>query len=182
MQVHRMLTVLALSLTALALPVGALAQDRLTGSVQSVDGDMVWLGDGSSFQISDATRIAVAWQATAADLHPGQFVAITATRQGDGSLLASIINGFPASSQTFEGQRPMDGDNIMTNAFIESAMIDDVSTGVLEVTFLGNSERVQIAPDAQLVIRSDGTTANVMPGMSVVATVTDGVASSITLQ
>jgi hypothetical protein len=171
------------SFLMLAAPLGALAQERMQGSIQSVDGTTVWLSGGSSFGLSASTRIVETRPATAADLTSGQYAAITATRQDDGSLLASIISVFPESSRgSFEGQRPLDGDNVMTNAFIDSARIDFASDALVEISFLGSSEVVRIAPDAAILLRLEGVPADVKPGMGATATVVDGVASSLNLQ
>jgi hypothetical protein len=51
---------------------------------------------------------------TAADLHQGDYIAITAKRQPDNTLLASIVNVFPPSiGQVAPGQRPLPEGNLM---------------------------------------------------------------------
>src|SRR5690349_27614 len=82
---------------------------RIEGVVRTTLGDQVTLADGTSFELTRTTRITQVRPATAADLKPGLFVAITAKPQADGTLLASIVSVFPDSLKTAiqPGQRPL---------------------------------------------------------------------------
>jgi hypothetical protein len=162
--------------------IGAQPQgERLAGTVASVDGTTVTLTDGSSFSLTDATRVAIARSIAATDLEPGQFVAITATREPDDVLLASIVSVFPASSTVAARQFPMDAVNLMTNANIDQATIDTVSGVELSVSFEGGTSRVRIPPDLEVILRTDGSTADIQPGMRVVATLSSAEATSVTV-
>lgn len=91
---------LALTIGSL-LCVNALAQPggtQITGTVESVADNTVWLADGSSFPLADPVRVTEIWPASPADLAPGQFVAISARRLADGTLDASLIAVFPAGA------------------------------------------------------------------------------------
>jgi hypothetical protein len=113
------------------------------GTVQTVDATKLTLADGKSFTLSDTTNVIRVVPITAADLKVGQYVAVTAKRQPDNTLLASIVNVFPTTGNTF--QRPMDGGNIMTNA-----TIDQISGNTFTVTFTGGGAKVTLGPDAKI--------------------------------
>ena len=116
---------------------------------------------------------------TPADLKPGLFVAITATRQPDNTLLATIVSAFPASlsSTVPGGQRPLPEGNLMTNA-----TIDQVSGNSFTVTFPGGGAKITLAPNAQLIRQVDATPADIAPGATISAAVANGTAQSISIQ
>jgi hypothetical protein len=167
---------------ASASPVSALGP-RVTGDVQAKNGATITLTDGTSFLTGDRTSVIVTHPGTPADLQPGQYVAITAQPQTDGTLLASIIAVFPESLRGVAiGQRPMDDGNLMTNATIDDARISSNDAGELTVSFPGQSAQVRTAPGAQILLREPGSLSDVQVGSRVVATVVDGVATSLSLQ
>jgi len=172
------------ALLIVAAPIIAAAQpqgQRVAGIVENVAEDTVALTDGSSFAITSATRVTIARPITGADLEAGQFVAITATLQPDDVLLASSVSVFPASSNVPARQFPLDGGNLMTNASIDEATIDMVAGAELTVSFEGGVARVRIPPDAEVILRTDGSLADIQPGARVVATLSSQVATSITV-
>ncbi len=152
--------------------------ERLNGVVQSVDAGQVTLKDGSSFSLSSQTVVTKRAPITAADLKAGQTVAITAKRQPDNILLASMVVVFPSAPNGFAlGQRPLDAGNLMTNA-----TIDRVSGNSFHATFPGGAEQVTLAPDAQLLTLASGTPADIVAGATVAAAVRDGVAQQVSIQ
>ncbi len=152
--------------------------ERLNGVVQSVDAGKVTLKDGSSFSLSSQTVVTKRAAITAADLKTGQTVAITAKRQPDNTLLASMVVVFPSAPNGFAlGQRPLDAGNLMTNA-----TIDRVSGNSFHATFPGGAEQVTLAPDAQLLTLASGTPADIVAGATVAAGVRDGVAQQVSIQ
>ena len=179
---------IAASLATLAAPHTALSRPllqgtRVSGIVQSVLGPTVTLADGTDFDLADSTQVTLTRVGSAADLGPGQFLAITATREPDGALFASTVNIFPESDRgRSEGQRPMEGENIMTNATIDDAMIDAVSGAELTVSFFGETSVVRLGPETQVNVRSTGTIDDIGVGSRVTAVVTDGLAESVTVQ
>src|SRR5262245_6593151 len=83
----------AVTVAPIASPTAAAkAGARITGTVQSIAGDRVTLTGGQSFALASATQITRMEVITANDLQKGQYVAITAKRQPDNTLLASIVN------------------------------------------------------------------------------------------
>ncbi len=167
---------------ALLLAVTTVSAQRLSGVVSSSANGTVWLDDGTSFAVTDATRVVVSRAGSMDDLQTGQYVAITATLLADGSLLASMVNIFPESQRrAFGGQFEQASGNLMTNASVDDATIDVVSGSELTVSFQGQTQHVIIPPTAQISVRSDGTTDDIQPGVRISATLSDGAASSVTL-
>ena len=155
---------------------------RADGVVKSVTATAITLTDGTVLQIAASTRAVRTDKATLADLKTGQFVAITAKQQPAGTLLASIVNVFPASvgSNIPAGQRPLTEGNLMTNAPI--AAIDQVSGSSFTVTFSGTTVKVVLAADAMITIQIDVKPADIPVGTRIQASVRAGVAQSIGYQ
>jgi predicted lipoprotein with Yx(FWY)xxD motif len=150
---------------------------RVSGSVASVAGDKITLTDGTSFTVPSTVRIISTVPAKASDLKVGDYVAVTAKRQPDNTLLASIVNVFPPEMKGVGiGQRPMTGGNLMTNATISS-----VSANGFTVTFPGGGAQVTLAPDAQINTFKLVNLSDVATGMPVSALVADGVARSLAI-
>ena len=153
--------------------------ERVSGTVQTADGGKITLADGTSFTVADNARVFRQQTIAAADLKSGQFVAVTAKRQQDNTLLASIVSIFSDSlSKTIQGgQRPLPQGNLMTNA-----TIDQVSGNSFTVTFTGGGANITLAPDAQILKQSDATTADIKPGAKVSAGVVNGTAQMVLIQ
>jgi len=149
--------------------------ERVQGTIQSVANNSVTLADGKTFTVSDKTRIIRVETAKASDLQSGDYVAVTAKRQPDNTLLASIVNVFPTSLKGVAvGQRPMTGGNLMTNA-----TIDKISGDSFTVTFPGGGAQVKLAPDAQITKLVDGSPSDLKEGLAASASVVQGVAQSV---
>ncbi len=187
----RALTVLALILVSACAPAAPAPQPvtptatttpasgraRIEGTVQEVTASQVRLS-GGTFTLTPTTTVVRSRTGTIEDLKPGTNAGITAKPQVDGSLLASEVRTFPPSSGLSNpGQRPMTGDNLMTNATIESVMPPDRFTA----TFPGGDARVWIALAGQITIQTDGSVDDLRPGVSVTASAMDGVAQYVTI-
>jgi hypothetical protein len=167
----------ALGNPALATPATNPVQ-RVNGTVQSVDNGRVTLKEGGGFAVNDQTRVTRRTASSASALQPGQIVAITAKRQPDNTLLASLVVVFPTAPTGFQlGQSPLDQGNLMTNA-----TVDKVSGNSFSVTFPGGSAQVTVAPDGQVATLTIGTAADIKPGAVVSAAVRDGVAQTVAIQ
>jgi Cu/Ag efflux protein CusF len=150
---------------------------RLTGKVASVASGKVTLDSGKTFTLAADTRILRAMAATMSDLKVGDYVAVTAKRQPDDTLLASMINVFaPSQRGIAAGQFPIAGGNLMTNA-----TIDRVDANGIGVSFPNGNAVVKIAPDAKLMKLVEATAADVKEGVSVSAVVAGDVARSVTI-
>ena len=180
-----MLVVVFLSRLATGSP-AALAQpagDPVSGVVQEVAETRILLTTGANFTLGDQARVTLVAAATAAQLAPGQYVAITAQLDADGVLQASIVSAFPEELRgTGEGQRPMDGGNLMTNATIEDAVDDTVDSAELTVSFLGQTARVRISGDTRVEIRRLGSPADIVPGVAVTTVVNNGVSGNVSVR
>jgi hypothetical protein len=144
----------------------------VNGTVQNIDATKLTLSDGSSFPITSSTNVTRLVPITVADLKVGQYVAVTAKRQPDNSLLASIVNVFPTTGNTF--QRPMDGGNIMTNA-----TIDQITGNTFTVTFTGGGAKVALAPDAKINQFQTAALADVKSGTAVTLITSNGSVAGI---
>ncbi len=152
--------------------------ERVSGTVQRVEGDRVSLTEGGSFTVTDQTAITRREPGTAAALQPGRTVAVTAKRQPDNTLLASLVTVFPTAPNGLPlGQRPLDGGNLMTNA-----TVDTVQGSAFTVTFPGGGARVNLAPDAKISLLAAGSRADITVGEMVSASVRDGVAQTLSIQ
>jgi hypothetical protein len=158
------------------------AATRVDGTVRSATPSVLTLSDGTVLQLTATTRIVRTDKATIADLKPGLFIAITAKQQPDSTLLASIVNVFPASvgSTVPAGQRPLADGNLMTNAPI--AAIDQVSGSSFTVTFAGTTARVVLLPGAVITKQTDVRPEEIPVGAQISATVRGGAAVSVGFQ
>src|SRR5581483_2778405 len=161
---------------ALAGAPGGSSAPRTNGVVQSLADGKLTLQDGTSFTLAPNVRISHLTPIKASDLQKGQFVAITAKRQPDNTLLASVVSIFPPSLSGVVpgGQRPLPEGNLMTNA-----TIDTISGNQFTVVFEGGGGRVTLAPDVVLLKQLEATQADLKPGTTVNAGVNNGVAASI---
>ncbi len=151
---------------------------RVSGSVKSIAAGKITLADGTSFATTPQTRVSRLETITPADLKPGLYVAVTAKRQTDNTLLASVVNVFDESQRgAAPGQRPMTGGNLMTNA-----TIDKVEADTFTVTWDGGGARVKLAPDAKVGRIVLGKVGDIKEGSTVSTLVANGVAQSVSLQ
>jgi hypothetical protein len=166
-----------LSAGALAGAPGGSAQPRVNGVVAGVDGQTVKLQDGTSFTLAPNARISRLQQIKYSDLAKDQFVAITAKRQPDNTLLASVVSIFPDSLKTVVpgGERPLPEGNLMTNAMIDTLMPPNGFT----VVFTGGGGRIALAPDALVLRQIDANASNLTPGTRINAGVNNGTAASV---
>jgi hypothetical protein len=161
----------------------AAAQGRISGVIVDTS-DGITLDDGTWFGVTDNTRVVISSPAIIVNIAPGQYVAITAARVPDGSLLASTIAVFPESQRgAFGGQFEMSSGDLMTNAHIEEAFVNRLEETELLVSFGENTERVTLTVLTNYVLRTDGSWDDVELGARIAANVgADGVASSVTVE
>jgi hypothetical protein len=149
----------------------------MNGTVQSIDGGTVTLREGGSFTVSDATKFSDGVPAVPEDLVPGKVVAVAATMQANNTLLASQISVYKsAPNAAFFRQYPLDHNNIMTNATIESS-----SGTTFTVTFPGGGAKVVLAPDARIIAIVPATMADLKAGDTIIALVLNGVAQVVSI-
>lgn len=168
----------------------ASAGARVTGTVQRVNNAEVILQDGEQFTVSSDVVVIRSIPVDGRALQQGDFVAVTAKRQPDNTLLASVVNIFPESMRGLGvGQRPMDAGNLMTNATIAevasnlmtNATIAGVTSQSFTVSFPGGSDQVRLADDAKVNQFQTADAADLVPGTAITAFVNDGSARFITI-
>jgi hypothetical protein len=162
-------------LSVLAQPAGV----QMVGTVDSLADNMVTLTSGDSFQLADSVNVTQLHRIMAADLSPGQYLSIAASRGADDALTASFVSIFPESVRgRGEGQRelgelgfcaPMcQAGDLMTNANVDEATLDSVDGGELMVSFSGQNARVRVTPDTRLSMQTSGSTADLVPGVELI--------------
>jgi hypothetical protein len=169
----------ASSQVAAATPVSNPAT-RVTGTVQSVDGNTVTLKEGGSFTLAGQTTITRTVPGSRSDLVPGAAVAVTAKQQPDNSMVASAVSVWPSGpggpSLDLHGPTPLDAGNLMTNETIES-----ITGNTFAATFPGGGAKVTLTPDVKIAVRLPATPADIVVGATVSASVLNGVAQSVSI-
>lgn len=164
--------------------------NRVAGTVEEVMGGEVHMQDGEAFSVGQDTIVIRSAPVDAQTLAPGEFVAVTAQRQPDGTLLASVVNIFPEAMRGLgEGQRPMAGGNLMTNATVDqlgpnlmtNATIEAGAAQQFTVAFPGGSDVVRLADDAQVNQFTAAGPDDLVPGTRISALVDAGEARFITI-
>lgn len=164
---------------------------RIGGIVQGVDRGEVVLQGGERFAIGSDALIIRSAPVDPRSLRPGDFVAVTAKRQPNGTLLASVVNLFPESMRGLSvGQRPMDGGNLMTNATISdvsedlmtNATVDEVSGAGFKLSFPGGDDQVTLDRDTLINQFETANVRDLIRGTSITASVNDGAAQFITIK
>jgi hypothetical protein len=175
----------ALSVSAaLAQPSGM----QVRGIVDQVDGQTLWLEDGTNVPLSEQTRVTQMWTASFSDLQPGMFVAISARRLVDGSLLASLVTVAPAGARSNTSQRELtdfrfcepgcEPGDLMTNAEITSGELQDIQGNGFTVNF--ENTQVLVTYDTRIYFQGPGSMEDVVPGAEVIGFVNaEGVATSL---
>lgn len=163
----------------------------MIGTVDSFAGNTVTLTGGATFPVAEPVNVTRLRRVTAAELAPGQYVAIAASRDADDTLIASFVSAFPESVRgRGEGQREMTeigfcsplcqpGD-LMTNANIDEAVLDAVEGRQLVISFSGQSARVSVTPETRVSVQSPGSATDLAPGAEVIGFVNaQAVAASV---
>ncbi len=165
--------------SALAQPPGR----QTDGNVDRIVDNVVYLHNGASFPINDATRVTRIRYGGVSDLEPGKNVSISARPGAGGALEAALIGVFAEGVTPNEGQREMPqvrfcepgctvGD-LMTNAAINEARLDAVSGGEIAITFAGQSGIVMIGRDTRVEVQSAGSIGDVVQGANVLGFLND---------
>jgi hypothetical protein len=106
--------------------------------------------------VGDKTVIRHEVAITFSEIVSGMYVGATATKQPDGTFLASQINVFSEDQRgTGEGHRPL-GNATMTNANVErveDVMVRDVKGRMLNLKYKGGEINVFVPPDIPLLKR-----------------------------
>jgi len=176
----------AVSGSAAAKPVGSgapAANPTYTeGTVQAIDATKLTLVDGKALTIGPNTNFSVLQKESPSDIKVGQFAAITAKLQTDGTLLASLLRLQDSSGGRPASQSPMDAvvdgqpvpGNLMTNAPVKQTSADS-----MVVTLPAGDATVKFAPGIQIVHQVDGTASDAKAGRKVFIVHRGDAASSV---
>jgi hypothetical protein len=172
MKTTRFLSAAALVM-ALALPASAQRPEivRVKGKIESADATSLTVKtkDGDSkVAINDKTHVLTIGKGTIADIKKGSYVGVGATPQADGSQKAIRVMIFAESQRGVgEGFKPWNKPNTtMTNATVDTT-VQSVDGQVLTVKYKDGEKKIIIGPDAIILLRTDGTHADLKPGANV---------------
>jgi len=148
----------------------AQAPTRVRGTIAAFDGNVfsVKSGDGKNVdvQLADKTEIVFTQPIKLADIKPGDFLAVTSAKSGDGTLTALDVRRFPKASNP--GHRPFDGrsDQTMTNATVD-AMVQSARGRELTLTYEGGSQKIVVPESASISSLVPGNRSQLVPGAAV---------------
>ncbi|HEX5503370.1 MAG TPA: DUF5666 domain-containing protein [Thermomicrobiales bacterium] len=146
----------------------------VTGTIQSITADTVTLADGQHFAITPKTGYVKQVALAPGDLQTGMYAGITAKRQGDNSLLASVIDVF--AQKGTGNQFPLPGGALMTNA-----TIDKIDGNTLTVSWPGGGALVKLDAATKIYRDEPGTAADATVGSAVTVVVVNGTAAALRL-
>jgi hypothetical protein len=167
--------ILAAATLAAALAVPALAQRPQTvtvkGTVTSADAKSITVKtkDGDTkVALADKAKVLTIGKGTMADIKKGSFIGVGAMPQADGSQKAIRVMIFAESQRgTGEGHRPWDKPGTtMTNATVDT-MVTGVEGETLTVKYKGGEKKITIGKDAVILLRADGSQADLKAGAHV---------------
>jgi len=128
---------------------------RAKGVIESFDGSTLALkpenGADMTIKLTDNAAVFGVEPAKIADIKIGDFIAVGATPQPDGSQKAIVVNIFAESMRGIgEGFRPWDRPNTtMTNATVDST-VAGTDGQVVTVKYKDGSQKIVIGPDAAI--------------------------------
>ena len=133
----------------------AAAMQTAEGTIDAVGTGMLTLTSaaGARVQIKTTaeTFLLDRVQAKLEDIKVGDFIAVTARKESNGSLTALSINIFAPAlrGRVREGQWPMDTGNIMTNAVV-TEYVSRVSGRTISLAITGGTPTIAVAPSAEV--------------------------------
>jgi uncharacterized protein DUF5666 len=131
-----------------------------TLSVKSRDGAMMKIQLAPNAPVNEVVK------ASLSDIKKGDYIAVTAMPQPDGSQKASTILIFPAAMRGVgEGSRPWDftPGSTMTNATVANE-VTGVSGETINVTYKGGQQKVAVSPSTEIVEYKKASNADLKPG------------------
>jgi hypothetical protein len=161
----------------------ALAQKGETvsikGKIASVDGSTLVIdqakGAGQAkVAVNEKAAILTIGPGTIKDITPKAFIGVGAIPQADGSQKAIRVMIFAETQRgTNEGHYPWKGapagtpaGSTMTNATVGTT-VAGVDGQVVTVNYKGGTQKIIVGPDAQILLRTAGSTADLKPGVNV---------------
>jgi len=163
--------------------VNAQEPTRVRGTIAAFDGNVLSVNSGSgnnaAIHLSDKTVIVFTQPIALADIKPGDFLAVTSAKHGDGTLTAIDVRRFPKPLNP--GHRPFDGrdDQTMTNATV-SAMVQSASGRELTLTYEGGAQKIVVPEKAAISALVPGQRSQLVPGAPVNLTAASGDGGKLT--
>ena len=124
-------------------------------------------------KLPDDVRIGGVEAAQLSDIAAGNYVGVTAVKQGDGNLKALEVHIFPETSRgTGEGHRPWDlqPGSTMTNANVEKVeqvAVEKIQGQLLTLKYKDGEQKIFIPPGTPIVKNVPGDRALLKPGTGV---------------
>ena len=173
----------AFKVTAQVGPVGTPVSIR--GKLLSLkDSELMVAGPSGEVKVSLADKTVIRGEVAikVSEITPGMYLGTTATKQADGSFLASEVHVFSEDQRgTGEGHRPLgsapQSRATMTNANVErveDVMVREVKGRLLKLKYKGGEVNVLAPPDIPVVKRVLGDRSLLKPGVEVSITATAG--------
>jgi len=163
--------------------VNAQEPTRVRGTIAAIDGDVLSVksssGNDAAIHLSDKTVIVFTQPIALADIKPGDFLAVTSAKRGDGTLTALDVRRFPKPVNP--GHRPFDGrdDQTMTNATV-SAMVQSASGRELTLTYEGGAQKIVVPEQTAISALVPGQRSRLVPGAPVNLTAASGDGGKLT--
>lgn len=143
---------------------------RVRATIESVSGQTLSVKsrDGALMKVELAPNAPVnqVIKASLSDIKKGDYIAVTAMPQPDGSQKASTILIFPAAMRGVgEGSRPWDftPGSTMTNATVADE-VTGVSGETVSVTYKGGQQKVAVSPATEIVEYKKASAADLKAG------------------
>lgn len=143
---------------------------RVRATIESVSGQTLSVKsrDGAVMKVELAPNAPVnqVVKASLSDIKKGDYIAVTAMPQPDGSQKASTILIFPAAMRGVgEGSRPWDftPGSTMTNATVADE-VTGVSGETVSVTYKGGQQKVAVSPATEIVEYKKASAADLKAG------------------
>jgi hypothetical protein len=167
MRTKRMFAGIAVIAALAAVP--ALAQQRVRGTIESVDGSTLVIKQGEgpdvTVKLTDNAQVFGVVPATLADVKPGAFIGVGAMPQPDGSQKAIQVMIFAESQRGLgEGFRPWDRPGTtMTNATVDTA-VAGVDGQEVTVKYKDGEKKIIIGKDVVIRAYVAGDKSELKPG------------------
>jgi Domain of unknown function (DUF5666) len=146
---------------------------RIRATIGSVSGTLINAKsrDGAEMKVQLAPNAPVSRvvKASLPDIKKGDYIAVTAMPQPDGSQKAVAILIFPEAMRGVgEGHRPWDlePNSTMTNATVGS-QVKSVDGATLNVTYKGGEKKVVVTPSTEIVSYKKASAADLKPGQKI---------------
>jgi hypothetical protein len=172
MKTVRILTVAAFA-TAIAVTTASAQTQRLRGTIEKVDGNMLLIKspDGAPLTLTLADNAVVVGvvKATVADIKEGSYIGSGAMPQPDGSQKALEVHIFAESQRgTGDGHRPWDGapNSTMTNGAVGQA-VSSVDGPVVTVKYKDGEKKVIVGPNVPIVRYEIGDKSELKAGAAI---------------